>query len=219
MKKEREKIKKEKISGLQLILIIIFTVCFLISNIIATKQITLPFGITMTSAIILFPIVYILSDVFSEVYGYKWSRNTRYIAFISNLFMVIIFAIAIKLPSAVTFTSQDAMVSILGNTPKVLFASLIAYFVGDFINDKVFAKMKEKHKDTKGFELRAIASSLCGEVVDSLIFLPIIFIGVLPFNIIVTMIITQVILKVSYEILILPLTKLVVKKSIKYENK
>ena len=82
--------KEKKISNLLLILIIIFTISFLISNIITIKQISLPFGITMTSAVILFPIVYILSDVFSEVYGYRWSRNTRYIAFASNLFMVLI---------------------------------------------------------------------------------------------------------------------------------
>ena len=211
--------KNKKISTLQLIMTIVFTVCFLVSNIIATKQITLPFGITMTAAIILFPVVYILSDVFSEVYGYKWSRNTRYIAFISNLFMVLIFTLVIYLPSAETFTGQEAMQQILGNTPKVLIASLVAYFVGDLVNDKVFAKMKKKHKDTKGFEARAILSSLLGEMVDSAIFLPIVFIGVLPVSVIIPMAITQVLLKVSYEILILPLTKVIVKKAVAYEER
>lgn len=210
--------KKEKVSNLQLILIIIFTICFLISNIITTKQISLPFGITMTSAVILFPIVYILSDVFSEVYGYKWSRNTRYIAFASNLFMVLIFTIVIKLPCASTFTNQEALISILGSTPKVLFASLLAYLVGDFVNDKVFAKLKEKHNDMKGFGFRAIFSSLCGELIDSFIFIPIVFLGTLPIKVILTMIITQALLKVLYEIIVLPLTKLVVKKVKKYEE-
>lgn len=211
--------KNKRISTLQLILTIIFTICFLISNIIATKQITLPFGITMTAAIILFPVVYILSDVFSEVYGYKWSRDTRYIAFISNLFMVLIFTLVIYLPSAETFTGQEAMQQILGNTPKVLIASLTAYFVGDLVNDKVFAKMKKKHKDIKGFEIRAILSSLLGEIVDSAIFLPIVFIGVLPVSVIIQMAIVQVLLKVSYEILILPLTRVIVKKTVAYEEK
>ena len=210
--------KNKKISILLLILIIVYTVCFLISNIITIKQISLPFGITMTSAVILFPIVYILSDVFSEVYGYRWSRNTRYIAFACNLFMVLIFTLVIVLPSANTFTNQEALVQILGSTPRVLFASLLAYLAGDFINDIVFAKMKEKHKDTKGFGIRAILSSLLGEMVDSAIFLPIVFLGTLPINTIIIMALTQVLLKVSYEIIILPITKLVVKKAKVYEE-
>lgn len=210
--------KKEKISIIQLILIIIFTVCFLISNIITIKQISLPFEITMTSAVILFPIVYVLSDVFSEVYGYKWSRNTRYIAFGANLFMVLIFTLVIKLPSAETFTNQQDLVNILGSTPKILFASLLAYVVGDFINDKIFEKMKRKHNNIKGFELRAIVSSFFGEVVDSCIFLPIVFISILPIKVILIMAITQVLLKVGYEIAILPVTKFVVKKILKYEE-
>lgn len=210
--------KKEKISIIQLILIIIFTVCFLISNIITIKQISLPFEITMTSAVILFPIVYVLSDVFSEVYGYKWSRNTRYIAFGANLFMVLIFTLVIKLPSAETFTNQQDLVNILGSTPKILFASLLAYVVGDFINDKIFEKMKRKHNNIKGFGLRAIVSSFFGEVIDSCIFLPIVFISILPIKVILIMAITQVLLKVGYEIAILPVTKFVTKKIIKYEE-
>ena len=210
--------KEKKISNLLLILIIIFTISFLISNIITIKQISLPFGITMTSAVILFPIVYILSDVFSEVYGYRWSRNTRYIAFASNLFMVLIFTLAIKLPSASTFAGQEALVQTLGSTPRVLFASLLAYLVGDFVNDIVFDKIKKKHNDTKGFGIRAILSSLFGELVDSSIFLPIVFLGTLPIKVIITMAITQVILKVSYEIVMLPITKIVVKKAKAYED-
>lgn len=211
--------KDKKISVLLLGLIILYTISFLISNIIAIKQISLPFGITMTGAVILFPIVYILSDVFSEVYGYRWSRNTRYIAFISNLFMVLIFTIAINLPSASAFTGQEALIQTLGSAPKVLFASLLAYLVGDFVNDKVFAKMKEKHEDTKGFGLRAILSSLFGETVDSAIFLPIVFLGTLPVSVIMTMAITQVVIKVTYEIVMLPITKKVVNKAKAYEKK
>lgn len=210
--------KNKKMSTLQAMLTILFTVTFIISNIITTKQIRLPFGITMTAAVIIFPIVYILSDVFSEVYGYEWSRNTRYIAFIANLFMVLIFTAAIHLPSAETYTGQESLVSVLGSTPRVLFASLLAYLVGDFVNDKVFAKMKKKHEDIKGFGVRAILSSLLGEICDSAIFLPIVFAGVLPTKVIITMALTQVFLKVAYEVIILPLTRVVVKKTDEYEK-
>ena len=210
--------KKNKISSLQMYLTIIFTVCFLISNIIATKQITLPFGITMTAAVIVFPLVYVLSDVFSEVYGYKWSRNTRYIAFVANLFMVLVFTAAIALPSASTYSGQEALINVLGSTPRVLCASLLAYLAGDFVNDKVFQKMKEKHEDIKGFEFRAILSSLLGEMIDSAVFLPIVFAGALPITVIIQMAITQVIIKVLYEIVILPITRIVVKATYKHER-
>ena len=83
--------KRQSYSLVQIILTVLFVSCFLISNILAVKQIQLPFGITMTSAIYIFPIVYILSDVFSEVYGYKWSRMTCYMAFAMNILMVVFF--------------------------------------------------------------------------------------------------------------------------------
>ena len=77
----------KKISKLQLVLTVLFVVCLLVSNIITGKQVQLPFNIVMTGAVFLFPITYILSDLFSEVYGYKWSRFTCYLGFIMNLFI------------------------------------------------------------------------------------------------------------------------------------
>ena len=203
----------KKISKLQLVLTVLFVVCLLVSNIITGKQVQLPFNIVMTGAVFLFPITYILSDLFSEVYGYKWSRFTCYLGFIMNLFMVLVFTAVIETPAPSYWQNQEAFQTVLGNTPKILFASLLAFMIGDFVNDRVFKKFKEKHpKDHKGFEFRAILSSLCGEVVDSAIFLPIAFIGTMPLNTLLVMGITQVSIKITYEIMILPITKLVVKK-------
>ena len=81
-------------------LTVIFVTCFLISNILAAKQFQLPFGITMTGAVIVFPITYILSDLFSEVYGYEWSRKTCYIAFAMNILMVAFFEEAFFTPAS-----------------------------------------------------------------------------------------------------------------------
>ena len=143
MKKENIK----KYSFTQMLLTMIFVVSLLISNIITSKQVLLPFNITMTGAVFIFPITYILSDVFSEVYGYKWSRITCYLAFAMNLLMVLIFTLVIKTPAPSYWTNQGAFETVLGNTPRILFASLLAYVIGDFVNDKIFAKMKEKtHK-------------------------------------------------------------------------
>lgn len=211
--------KKIKISSLQAFLTVLFVVCLLISNIIAGKVIQLPFDITMTSAVIVFPITYILSDVFSEVYGYKWSRLTCYLAFAMNLFMVIVFTLSIKIPAAVWWGNQGAFEIVLGNTPRILLASLSGFVIGDFINDNVFKKLKEKHPNNqKGFGFRAILSSLAGQAIDSAIFLPIAFFGQMPIQALFIMALTQITLKVLYEIIILPASTLVVKKVAKYES-
>lgn len=211
--------KKERISFLQVCLTIVFVTAMLISNVITAKQVLLPGGITMTGAVFIFPITYILSDVFSEVYGYKWSRVTCYFAFSMNLFMVIVFSLVIQTPAPSYWTNQEAFATVLGSTPRVMGASLLAYVIGDFVNDRVFRKMKAKHSnELKGFGWRAIISSFFGELCDSLVFLPIAFLGQMPLKTLATMTVCQVLIKTSYEIVILPLTTLVAKKANKYEK-
>lgn len=212
--------KMKNISILQMILTTIFVCSLLISNVITSKQVLLPFGITMTGAVFIFPITYVLSDLFSEVYGYKWSRFTCYLGFAMNLFMVLVFSAVIVSPAPDYWTNQEAFQIVLGSAPRVLFASLLSFMVGDFVNDRVFKAFKDKHPtDHIGFSFRAILSSICGEVADSAIFLPIAFLGTMPVGTLVVMSITQVSIKICYEILILPLTRFVVKKVSKYENK
>lgn len=212
--------KIHNISFLQLVLTLVFVVSLLISNIITSKQVLLPFGIVMTGAVFIFPITYILSDVFSEIYGYRWSRITCYMAFAANLFMVIVFSLVIITPAPSFWTHQEAFQTVLGNTPRILFASSLAFVIGDLANDKVFRRMKEKHLTSyKGFGWRAIISSFVGEAVDSLIFLPIAFLGQMPISNLVVMLIMQVVIKTGYEIVILPVTYKVVKVVSKLENR
>lgn len=214
-----KKPNKKPISMLQMILTLLAVVCLLISNIITAKQVLLPFGITMTGAVIIFPITYILSDLFSEVYGYKWSRLVCYLSFLANLLMVAVFSLVIITPSPDYWTNQDAFMAVLGSTPRVLIASFLAFIVGGLVDDLVFKKLKDKHpNDMKGFGFRAILSSLFGELVDSLIFLPIAFLGQMPLKTLAIMTILQVVIKTGYEIIILPITRLVVKKTMKYEG-
>lgn len=210
---------KKKYSFLQLILTMVFVLALVICNIITAKQVQLPFGIVTTGGFFIFPITYILSDVFSEVYGYKWSRITCYMGFLANLIAVLIFSFVINTPAPSYFENANAFSVVLGNTPRVLGASLLAFVLGDFVNDKIFAKMKLNHqKDHKGFSIRAILSSLFGELTDSIIFYPLCFLGQLPFQTLLIMICTEVIIKTSYEIVILPITRLVMKKVSKYEE-
>jgi hypothetical protein len=114
----------------------------LVSNVITGRQIALPFGCVMTWAIIIFPITYILSDVFSEVYGYRRSRITCYLWFACNLFMSLVFMAVINMKAPAYFENASAYSIALGNTWRVLISSLVAYVVWDFVNDKIFQKIK-----------------------------------------------------------------------------
>lgn len=210
---------KKTVSELQLFLTLAFVVCLLVSNVITAKQVQFPFGITMTGAIFVFPITYILSDVFSECYGYRWSRMTCYMAFAANLFMAVVFQFVISTPAPEYWTNQEAFQTVLGNTPRVLLASFLGFLAGDLANDRLFRRMKADHQnELKGFGARAILSSLAGEAVDSALFFPIAFWGQMPAEALLVMGVVQVFLKVGYEVLILPVTTQVAKSVTRYES-
>lgn len=216
--------KFEKMSPLFMLLVVINTVVLLISNIIACKVFSIGFAV-LPCAVIVFPVTYILSDVFSEVYGYKWSRRTAWIAFAMNILMVGIFAIAIKMPG-VDPTISESMQNVLGTTPWALAASLTAFMVGDLMNDKVFRRFKERDGE-KRFWLRAMLSSLVGELCDSLIYIPLgmyllpkLFLGFefMTIQQILIAIPVQAGIKTLYECCIVPVTHIIVKKVRKYES-
>lgn len=204
--------REQRFSFFQLVLTVVFTVALLLSNVIVNKQISLPFGASTVGSVILFPLTYVLSDIFSEVYGYRWSRITCYIAFLMNVFMVLIFEITLKLPYPDSFTGQAAFETVLSSAPRITAASLIAYVIGDFANDRIFARMKRKHlEEAKGFASRAIVSSIVGEITDCLVFLPLAFAGTLPVRTLVNIGLAQVVVKIVFEAVLLPLTTIFVR--------
>lgn len=185
------------------------------------------YDISLTSSLIVFPIIYICSDIFSEVYGYRWSRIISWIAFIMNIFMVLIFEITIALPGNDAATA-DAYSRVLGSSFGILAASLTAYMFGDLFNDIVFEVLKKKDtKKTNGsFIARSLISSLCGEIVDTGFFLPVLFFitnqygtTITDFWQLVIIVVIQACLKVLLEIILSPLTILLVKKTRRYEQK
>lgn len=188
----------------------------LISNIITIKTINIS-GLIFTAGDILFPITYILNDVFTEVYGFKKARFIIWISFFCNLLMVIIFGITIALPVDETFEMQSALVNILGSTPRILFASFISFLIGNFANSIVLSKMKVKTKG-KYLALRTITSTLIGEGLDTLLFIPIVFIGTLDLKSILFLMIDTYILKVLLEVVLTPITYKVVKFIKRKEN-
>lgn len=198
-----------------LISTVLFVTCLLLSNVAAFKMIQVgPF--VLTSAVILFPITYIVNDVLAEVYGYEKAKFTIKLGFLMNLLMVVFFAVTIWWPAPVWFEHGSAYALVLGNTPRILCASLIAYLVGNTMNAKVLCKMKAS--GGKSLFARCFTSTLVGEFLDSIVFITIGFYGVMPNNELLLMIVTQATFKTLYEAIGYPLTKIVIKKVEAYEN-
>jgi len=200
---------KKTVSVLFMFAGILFAICLLISNILATKIILIgPWA--APAGVLIFPIAYIINDVIVEVWGYKKVRLIIWSGFAVNLLAALFFTIAIAVPAAPFWQNQGAFSTILGSTPRIIIASLLAYLTGSFLNAFVMSKVKVLMKG-KDFSVRAILSTLVGETADSMIFITIAFVGNLPFNVLIGMIFTQACIKTVYEIVILPFTIVVVK--------
>jgi uncharacterized integral membrane protein (TIGR00697 family) len=154
------------------------------------------------------------------VYGFKKARRAIYLGFALNLFMVLYFTLAIALPAGPFFGAQEAFATILGSTPRMLIASLTAYFVGSTLNAKIMVSMRDAAEGKGGFALfaRCIVSTLFGELCDSLIFITIAFFGSMPYSQILVMVATQALFKTIYEIVAFPATNIIIKKVRGIEN-
>lgn len=186
----------------------LFVAVLLISNVASSKVLDLgPF--TFDGGTILFPISYIFGDILTEVYGYKRSRRVIWTGFFCAFLMSAVFMIVGKLPPAADWGNQEAYDKILGLTPRIVLASLIAYFSGEFSNAYTLAKMKIF---TKGRWLwsRTIGSTIIGEGIDTVLFVMIAFYGILPGDLILTIMVSNYIFKVGFETLCTPLTYTVV---------
>ncbi|HBC47794.1 MAG TPA: transporter, partial [candidate division Zixibacteria bacterium] len=156
----------------------LFVAVLLISNVASSKILKLgPF--TFDGGTILFPVSYIFGDILTEVYGYRNSRRVIWTGFFAALLMSLTFIAVGKLPPASGWENQDAYEKILGLTPRIVIASLVAYFAGEFSNSYTLAKMKILTKG-KWLWSRTISSTIIGEGVDTLLFVTIAFYGVLP---------------------------------------
>jgi len=182
----------------------LFVAVLIISNVASSKIVDLgPF--TFDGGTILFPISYIFGDILTEVYGYKRSRRVIWAGFGCAALTAITLGIVGVLPAAAGWEHQDAYMAILGQTPRIVIASLIAYFAGEFSNSFILAKMKVW---TRGRFLwsRTIGSTLVGEGVDTLLFVSIAFAGALPAELLLSIIISNYLFKCGIEALATPLT-------------
>jgi uncharacterized integral membrane protein (TIGR00697 family) len=187
---------------------IIYVTALNTANIVAVKQVQIGVFL-LTAGQLVFPVLYILSDIFSEVYGYKASRWVAWAAFGMNIVMVMIFNLTILLPHPLWWENNGAFALILGSVPRILAASLVAFQAGDWLNDIIFQTMKGKHGD-RLFWLRAIVSSILGEIIDSGLFFVIALIRTMPISALPIFVLSGVTVKCCYELVVLPLTSLLI---------
>jgi queuosine precursor transporter len=166
-----------------------------------------PFG----AGILFFPVSYVIGDVLTEVYGYARARRVIWAGTAALLFMAFMAWVVVALPPAPDWTNQPAYEAIFGQVPRIVFASIIAFWAGEFVNAFVLARMKVW---TGGRHLwsRTIGSTIAGQGIDSLIFYPLAFWGAAGWtsDLVLQVLVTQWVLKVSWEIILTPVTYAVV---------
>jgi len=196
--------EKTKVYQYYDIILVLFVAVLLISNIASTK-ILLLWKFTFDGGTLLFPLSYIFGDVMTEVYGYGRAKRAIWLGFFSALLMSIVIMAVVVLPPAADWPHQEAFKNILGQTPRIVLASLIAYFSGNFTNSYILAKMKLL---TKGRWLwtRTIGSTLVGEALDTALFVLIAFAGVLPLGLLTAVAVSNYIFKCGVEIIFTPIT-------------
>jgi uncharacterized integral membrane protein (TIGR00697 family) len=174
--------------------------------------------VTFLAGVLFFPISYIFGDILTEVYGYGRDRRVAWAGFASLAFASLMAAVVVHLPpSAMSRASQASVEAIFGNTPRIVAASITAFLCGTFVNSYVLAKMKIW---TRGRWLwtRIVGSTLCGELVDSVLFYFIAFYGRMPQAHLIAVMFTQYTLKSAWEIIATPVTYRIVSFLKRAEN-
>ena len=194
----------------------LFCVCLITANVLETKQLSIGL-FSITGGLIVFPISYIINDCVCEVWGYGKARLLIWLGFAMNFLFVAFGALCDVLPAAPYWHNEEGFHAIFGLAPRIALASFLAFLVGSFVNAYVMSRMKIS-SGGKNFSARAIMSTVYGETADSIIFFPLALGGVVPTNELPVLIISQVVLKTLYEIVILPVTIRVVKATKRHEG-
>ncbi len=195
---------------------ILFCVCLITANVLETKQMV--FGpVTITGGLLVFPVSYIINDCVCEVWGYGRARLLIWTGFAMNFLFVAFGALADAIPGAPFWDNDAGFHAVFGLAPRVAAASFVAFLVGAFVNAYVMSRMKISSAG-RHFSARAILSTVYGETADSLIFFPLALLGVVPLSSMPSLIVSQVVLKTLYEIVVLPVTIRVVALAKRHEG-
>lgn len=191
-----------------------FVAILLLSNVLGAGKIasvTLP-GIgawPFGAGILFFPLSYVIGDILTEVYGYARARRCIWVGFVGLLFMAMMSWVVVALPPDSEWNGQAAYEQIFGQVPRIVFASIVAFWCGEFVNSYVLARMKI-WTDGKKLWTRTIGSTVVGQGVDSLLFYPLAFLGVFETALVIKLMLTQWLLKVSWEVILTPVTYAIV---------
>jgi uncharacterized integral membrane protein (TIGR00697 family) len=193
-----------------------FVAIILLSNVLGAGKVAVvdlpgigswPFG----AGILFFPISYVIGDVLTEVYGYARARRVIWAGFVAVAFMAFMSWVVVALPPAPSWGNQAAYETVFGQVPRIVLASMIAFWAGEFVNSYVLARMK-LWSNGQHLWMRTIGSTIAGQGVDSLIFYPLAFLGAAGWttDLVLTVLVTQWVLKVGWEVLLTPVTYAVV---------
>jgi queuosine precursor transporter len=186
-----------------------FVAILLLSNLIGASKLATLGGYTFGAGILFFPLSYVIGDVLTEVYGYANARRCVWMGFGALIFMAFMSTVVVAMPPAAGWDGQAAYESVFGSTWRIVAASVLAFWAGEFVNSFVLARMKVW---TKGKHLwsRTIGSTIFGQAVDSAIFYPVAFLGTWSNTQVLTVMLTNWLLKVLWEALLTPVTYAVV---------
>jgi hypothetical protein len=160
---------------------------------------------TFTAGVLFFPISYIFGDVLTEVYGYARARKVVWAGFAAQLFAAFMSFVVVRFPPAPGFQGEAAIEAVFGSTWRIVLASLMAYFCGEFCNSYILAKMKIR-TEGRFLWMRTIGSTIVGEGVDSLIFYPVAFLGTWPRELVLQVMVGNYLAKVAWEVVNTPVT-------------
>lgn len=182
----------------------LFSGVLIISLILAGKIVEVG-GVTFTAAVIVFPLSYLFGDVLTEVYGYASARRVVWAGFAAQIVWIVSYWIAAALPPAPFWPHQAAFETVLGATPRIAVAGMVAYLAGEFLNAYVLARLKVRFSG-RGLAARLVASTVIGQAVDSALFLTIAFAGVIAPGALAKLFLSVWLLKVAWEVVALPLS-------------
>lgn len=186
-------------------ILVAFVTVYLCSNLIGPAKAVSVWGFTFGAGVLFFPISYIFGDILTEVYGYARARKVIWCGFGAMIFAATMATVVVALPPAPGWPFQQAYQDVFGQTPRIVLASMTAFFAGEFVNSYVLAKMKV-WTEGKWLWTRTIGSTIAGEGVDSLLFYPIAFYGVWNDALLLGVMMTNYTLKVMVEVAMTPVT-------------
>lgn len=190
------------------VIAVAFVSLLLLSNIAATKLFAFEVGgfpLIFDGGAILFPMTYVLGDVLSEVYGFKRAKRAILLGFFYSILASVVFLLVAKAPPAADYQNQAAFEAVLGFVPRIVLASLVAYFVGQLLNSWILVKLKQQFGE-KHLWARLMGSTVGGELIDTILFCTIAFYGEVSNADLLNYIVVGYIYKVLVEFLILPIT-------------